>query len=132
MSIHLNVSGKQAGSYLQYYNCCEKLLCVTQELGENSCSGGGKGRVTTFPHSTQRWSLRSEVTQKTKVQGLTTETEEAKCCRHLVLMASADYRHSHSDLKPWPQDGKTLHGLQLLPYTYQCFIHTEVETMQFD
>lgn len=31
-----------------------------------------------------------------------------------------------------PQDGKTLHGLQLLPYTYQCSIHTEVETMQFD
>lgn len=88
---------------------------------------GEGGLLLLSPHSTQRWSLRSEVTQKT------TETEEAKkCCRHLVLMASADYRHSHSDLKTWPQDGKTLHGLQLLPYTYQYSIHTEVETMQFD
>lgn len=94
--------------------------------------GKGGGLLLLSPHSTQRWSLRSEVTQKTKVQGLTTETGEAKCCHHLVLMASADYRHSHSDLKPWPQDGKTLHGLQLLPYTYQCSIHTEVDSMQFD
>lgn len=57
-----------------FYNCCEKLLCVTQELGENSRWVGG-GLLLLCPNSTQRWSLRSEVTQKTEVQGLTTETD---------------------------------------------------------
>lgn len=36
---------------------------------------GGRGFTTFVSNSTQRWSLRSEVTQKTEVQGLTTETD---------------------------------------------------------
>lgn len=68
-------------------------------------------------HTTQRWNLKSAVTQKRKgnteqqvrgqedVQGMTKQTE-AKCCHHVMLIASADQSMrwrvlcSHSDLKP--------------------------------
>lgn len=72
------------------------------------------------------------MTQKTKVQGLTTETDGSK----MLPSFSADgfsrlqtfTRRFETMAKGWENTA----WFAVTPYTYQCSIHTEVETMQFD